>query len=393
MMLVKKKKYRHHSLTGRITEEVMLRSFKSVKRNRGAAGVDKVSIAMYEANLQQNLDSLMRKLKTDTFIPAPLKRKFVPKGKGKLRPLAIPTVRTRIAHEVIRSIIEPIFDKQFHTSSHGFRKGRSCHTAIKELLGYHQQGYKIVVDADIKNFFDNIPHKLIMAMITREISDGKTLNTIRKFLKAGVMEDGKLIPTRKGACQGGVISPLISNIVLNHLDWTLNEMGYKFVRYADDFVILTKSRPTAEKALEIVKRCLENDLELELSPEKTEITDFNRGFEFLGYFISSRSVKMRDKAVEKFKEKIRKITVRKHNLEQRTIKSLNSVIKGTVNYFNTEFTSSRKQFLILDKWIRKRIRCMKYKRLWRTDNCKLKNKHIKRMGLLFCHDLCLARKG
>jgi hypothetical protein len=207
------------------------------------------------------------------------------------------------------------------------------------------------------------------------------------------MEDGKYVPTRKGACQGGVISPLISNIVLNHLDWVLDKEGYKFVRYADDFVILTKSRQTAEEALKTVIQCLEDDLELELSPEKTVITDFKHGFEFLGYFISSSTIKMRDKAVERFKEKIKKITFRKHNLEQKVITKLNSVTRGTVNYFYTEFTTNLKQFSTLDKWIRKRIRCMKFKRIWRTDNTRIKNKHIKRMGLLLCRDLCLARKG
>ena len=131
------------------------------------------------------------------------------------------------------------------TARMGLRRGRSCITAIKELLEYHKQGYTYVVDADIKGFFDNIPHKLIMAMIEREISDGKTLNTIKKFLEAGVIEDGKFVPTRTGTPQGGVISPLLANIVLNHLDWTLDEHGYKFVRYADDFVVLATSREDA----------------------------------------------------------------------------------------------------------------------------------------------------
>jgi len=370
----------------------MFRAFDNVAKNRGAAGVDKISIAMYNQNLQQNLEALMYLLKTDTFKSFPLRRKYIPKGKGKLRPLGIPTVRCRVAHEVIRSIIEPIFEKLFHESSHGFRKNRSCLTAMNELLEYYQQGYNVVVEADIKGFFDNIPHKLIMAMVTREISDGKTLNTIKKFLQAGVMEDGKFIPTRKGTPQGGVISPLLANIVLNHLDWTLDENGYKFVRYADDFVVLTKSRESAEEALNIVKHCIEEDLGLELSLEKTSITDFNQGFEFLGYYISSRTIKMRQKAEEKFKDKIKAITERKLNLDKMVITNLNLVIRGTVNYFFQKFTTNLKQFAGLDRWIRKRIRCMKFKRIWRTDNWRLKIKHIKQMGLLFCTDLCLARR-
>jgi RNA-directed DNA polymerase len=230
-------------------------------------------------------------------------------------------------------------------------------------------------------------------MVTREISDGKTLSTIRKFLQAGVMEEGKFIHTTKGTPQGGVISPLLANIVLNHLDWTLDEDGYKFVRYADDFVVLTRSFDEAEKALATVKRCIEEDLGLELSPEKTRITNFERGFEFLGFFISSRTIKMRPKAERKFKDKAREITTRNHNLDKTVIEKLNKVIRGTVNYFSQKFTTNLSQFASLDRWIRKRIRCMKYKRIWCTDNYRVKINHIRNMGLIFCSDLCHARQG
>jgi RNA-directed DNA polymerase len=387
MMQVKKKKRRHHSLTGRITSEVMYEAFKNVKRNRGAAGVDKVSIWMYMKNLDQNLTALMRKLKTDTYQSKPLRRKLIPKGNGKFRPLGIPAVQDRVAHEVIRTIINPIFEKLFHDSSHGFRRGKGCITAIKELLRYYEQGYRDVVDADIKGFFDNIPHKLIMAMIEREISDGKTLNTIKKFLMAGVIEDGKFVPTRSGTPQGGVISPLLANIVLNHLDWTLDEHGYKFVRYADDFVVLTKSHESAEKALCLIKKCIEEDLGLQLSPEKTKLTSFKEGFEFLGFFISSRTITMKDKAVRKFKDKIKEVTKRHFNFEKKVIQSVNSIIRGIANYFIQEFTTSTRLFTRLDQWVRKRIRCMKYKRISRKDNSKLKNKYIKKAGLIFFRDL------
>jgi len=208
MMKVNKKKIRVHSLTGRITDEIMLKAFKSVKKNRGAAGIDKQSIQMYEGNLSQNLAALMKEIKTGSYQPIPLRRKYIPKGSGKFRPLGIPTVRCRIAQEVIRMIINPIFERNFHNSSHGFRRHRSCHTAIKELLQYHKEGYKVVVDADIKGFFDNIPHKLIMAMVEREISDGNILNTVKKFLRSGVMEEGQIKLTRKGTPQGGLCKAL-----------------------------------------------------------------------------------------------------------------------------------------------------------------------------------------
>jgi RNA-directed DNA polymerase len=226
-----------------------------------------------------------------------------------------------------------------------------------------------------------------MAMIEREISDGKTLNTIKKFLTAGVIEDGKFVPTRSGAPQGGVISPLLANIVLNHLDWTLDEQGYKFVRYADDFVVLTKSHESAEEALGLIKKCIEDDLGLQLSPEKTKLTSFKEGFEFLGFFISSNTITMKDKAVRKFKDKIKEVTKRHYNFEKKVIDAVNSIIRGIANYFIQDFTTSMRLFTRLDQWVRKRIRCMKFKRISRKDNSKLKNNHIKKVGLIFFRDL------
>jgi group II intron reverse transcriptase/maturase len=259
------------------------------------------------------------------------------------------------------------------------------------LLEHAKQGYRYVVDVDIKGFFDNIPHSLIMESIAARIADGNILNLIEKFLSAGVMEEGELRPTTKGTPQGGVISPLLANAVLDHLDWYLAEKGYHFVRYADDFVVLCKTKPEAERALEEVRSFLEK-MSLQTSPEKTKICHFSESFNFLGFTIKKGSIKMRTKSREKFKEKIRSITTRSHNLDQEIIKQLNRVIRGTVNYFGTKFSTTKTTFYELDKWIRKRIRCMKYKRLWHTDNRRLQIKHIEKMGLLSCHDLYKARQ-
>jgi len=227
-----------------------------------------------------------------------------------------------------------------------------------------------------------------MGLVEREISDGKTLSTIKKFLMAGVIEDGRFVPTKSGAPQGGVISPLISNIVLNHLDWTLDEKkGYKFVRYADDFVVLAKTREAAEEALILTKRCIEDDLDLELHPEKTRLTSFKQGFEFLGFFISSNSIRMKDKAVKKFKDKIRALTKRHHNFEIKVVEKINPVIRGIANYFIQDFTTSIQLFNRLDQWVRKRLRCMKYKRISRKDNPRIKIKNFRKMGLLFFRDM------
>jgi len=389
---IEPKKFKVHSLTGRITPELMRKAFKAVKRNRGAAGLDKVSIEMFEANLDQNLDALMKDLKSRSYQPIPLKRVYIPKGKGKLRPLGIPAVRCRVAQEVVRRLISPVFERMFHDCSYGFRPGRSCHMALKRLLAYLHDGYNVVLDADIKAFFDNIPHKLIMDLVAAEISDGNILGLIGKFLRSGVMEDGVFKPTTRGTPQGGVISPLLANIVLNHLDWQLEANGVKFVRYADDFVVLCKSVDQTEKAHELVQHIVQQDLKLELSPEKTKIVRLSQGFEFLGFYISSRSMRMRDQSVEKFKMKIRALTKRSHNLDAEVVVKLNRVIRGTVNYFSPVFATVTTQLTKLDAWIRKRIRCMKYKRISRNDNWRLKKKHISRLGLLSCRDLCFAVK-
>ena len=378
------------SLTGRITEELMLKAFKAVKKNRGTAGIDKVSISMFELNLTPNLLSLMRELKQGTYQPIPLRRVYIPKGKGKTRPLGIPSVKCRIAQEVIRRLINSTFESRFHNNSFGFRPGRNCHQAVERLLQYAEQGYRYVVDVDITGFFDNISHNLIMESVSSRISDGNILRTIKKFLNSGVMEEGVYHPTPKGTPQGGVISPLLSNISLNHLDWFLEGQGLSFVRYADDFVILCKTRPEAERALELTRIFLK-EIGLEISPEKTKICHFSEGFDFLGFTFKHRSVQMRVKSKEKFQDNIRNITTRSHNLDKEVIKKLNRVIRGTVNYFGTNFSTMKTTFYKLDRWIRKRIRCMKYKRIWHTDNWRYTIKHIEKMGLINCRKLYQAR--
>jgi hypothetical protein len=204
------------------------------------------------------------------------------------------------------------------------------------------------------------------------------------------MEEGVFTPTTRGTPQGGVISPLLSNIALDHLDWFMEKQRLIFVRYADDFVILCKTKSEAERALDLVRTFL-RDMKLEDSPEKTKICHFSEGFDFLGFSIKSRSVQIRAKSMEKFKESIRKLTTRSHNLDKEVIKKLNRVIRGTVNYFGTKFSTLNTTFFKLDRWIRKRIRCMKYKRIWLTDNWRCKVTHIEKIGLLSCFDLYQAR--
>ena len=191
----KQDKYKEHSLTGRITEKLMKQAFKAVKRNRGAAGIDKVSVKMFEANLEANLRALMRDLKTGTLIPKPLRREYIPKDprNTSFRPLGIPVVRDRVGQEVLRRLLNPIFEPMFHKWSFGFISGRNCHMAIEQVLEFHtSEGLQVVLDADIKGFFDQIPHDVIMASVAAYVADGNILRLIEKFLKAGVMEDRRI---------------------------------------------------------------------------------------------------------------------------------------------------------------------------------------------------------
>jgi group II intron reverse transcriptase/maturase len=380
------KKIKAHSLTGRITPELMWNAFRNVKRNRGAAGVDKTSIAMFERNLEQNLLALMRRLKDGTYQSHPLRRVHIAKEPGKTRPLGIPAVRDRVAQEVVRQLLNPLFERIFHNDSYGFRPGRGCHMAVERVLELHRHGCKYVLDADIKGFFDNIPHKVIMDGLAAEVADGNILRIVERFLKAGVMEDGVFSPTLMGTPQGGVISPLLANIALNNLDWQLEAAGFRFVRYADDFVVLCETEAKVKEAHDLVQRTLAQ-LGLTLSLEKTKQTPFRDGFAFLGFTISSWSVSMRAKSVEKFKTKIRELTVRHHNLDHEVVTKVNEVVRGMANYFATAFSNVRNLFRSLDGWIRMRIRCMKYKCKRRTDNLRLRRKHFRNMGLLFLSDL------
>lgn len=380
-------KIKAHSLTGRITLILMHQAFRNVRRNRGAAGIDKVSITMFEANLEQNLLALMHDLKQrGKYQPLPLRRVRIPKGPGQTRPLGIPAVRDRVAQEVLRLLLSPLFERVFHDDSYGFRPGRNCHQAVERVLELHRSGHTHVLDADIKGFFDNIPHAVIMAAVAAEVADGNILGLVERFLKAGVMEDDVLQPTTVGTPQGGVISPLLANIALNRFDWQLHEHGYRFVRYADDFVVLCQTQTQVQEALGEVQRFL-TSLGLSLSAEKTRQTKFREGFAFLGFDISSWSVRMRPKSVEKFKTKIRELTPRHHNLDAVVVQKLNRVIRGTANYFATTFSSCGDRFRGLDRWIRMRLRCMKYKRKSRADNGRFRRQQFRRMGLISLSDL------
>ena len=372
-----------HSLTGLIDLDRLHQAFLAVKRNRGAAGVDKVSIRAFEANLDGNLAALLFDLKHEGhFHSAPLRRVFIPKGDGKLRPLGIPTVRDRVAQAVVRALLEPIFEPLFSEFSFGFRPLRNAHQAVEAIRAAHAAGYKWVVDADIQAFFDNIPHDLILNRIAEHVADGNILRIIREFLSAGVIEGLEFRPSTSGTPQGGVISPLLANIVLDLLDHHLTQSGLRFVRYADDFVVLCRSHAKAKQALASVDSFLRVELGLSLSPNKTKVVSFLQGFDFLGFHISKRRFSIRDKSIEKLKAKVRLLTTRSHNLCQQVFQELSRVISGFAHYFAASFASVADQFRLLDHWIHARIRSMKFKGISRGYNRRWNNKLIARLGLL-----------
>jgi RNA-directed DNA polymerase len=372
-----------HSLIGRIDMPRMRCAFMAVKRNRGAAGVDKVDIRAFEANLEQNLAALMFDLKyPGRYHASPLRRVYIPKGEGKLRPLGIPTVRDRVAQEVIRSLLEPIFEPLFSESSFGFRPGRNAHQAIQAVTAAQKRRYCWVMDADIHSFFDTIPHNLIISLVAQQVADGSILKILREFLSAGVMEDFASLPTLSGTPQGGVISPLLANIVLNLLDHRLMQAGFCFVRYADDFVVLCRNHARANQALDFVDNVLRQELGLSLSSNKTRIINFVEGFDFLGFHLTRRRASIRQKSIEKLKDKVRKLTVRCHNLDQNALRKLNRVLLGFAHYFATPWSTVRDQFALLDHWIRMRVRSMKFKHISKGDNRRWPNRHLSNIGLV-----------
>ena len=380
-------KHKAHSLTGRITPQLVETAFQAVKRNRGAAGVDRVSLQMFEQNKEANLASILRQLKDGSFRPFPLRRCFLDKGNGTFRPLGIPAVRDRVAQEVLRRLLAPIFTPLFHEASFGFIQGRNCHQACARVLQFHEEGYRFVLDADIVGFFDNLPRDILMAAVAAEVADGNILRLIEKFLRAGVMENGVFKPTTIGTPQGGVISPLLANIVLNYLDWQLHKHGSRFVRYADDFVVVTRTYVEAEEARRVVEQVLAQ-LGLQLSAEKTQITTFGKGYSFLGFVLSVRSKRMRPKSVKKLEEKVRALTIRHHNLDAEVIEKLNQVIRGTALYFAPRWATTRWQLRRLDSWIRMRVRAMWRQRKKLTDNYRLPNVKLAQLGLMSLERFC-----
>jgi len=338
------------------------KAWTKVRANRGSGGVDGESLASFEANLEQNLTETLRLLKEKHYQPQPVRRVYIPKSDGRQRPLGIPTIRDRVVQQAIKDLLEPIFEEIFLPNSHGYRAGKNAHQAVVKAEAYLNKGYRWVLDADIQGFFDHVNHQIMMDLVREKVADGRILDLLEAFLKSGVMEDGKFAETMEGTPQGGVISPLMANIYLNHFDRRMGEEGFLLLRYADDFLVFCKEEWEAKKALEMAKQILGKELKLTLHPDKTRIMNARvHGVEFVGFKFNGRWRRPRDKATKRFKDEIRYRTRRQQprNL-QMVIQNINPVIRGWGNYFGKGAGFNR--FIHLDSWIRMRLRCFKAKK-------------------------------
>ena len=346
-----------YSLIDKVSSLANLKSaFAQVKRNEGSAGVDHVTVRMFEAHLEENLQRLSESLRAGSYRPQPIRRVWIPKpGSKEKRPLGIPTVRDRVTQAAVRNVLEPIFERDFAAQSYGFRPGRGTKDALRRVNELLKAGYVHVVDADLQSYFDTIPHQPLLEQVRGKVADGKVLDLLDLYLGQEVMESAKHWIPEGGTPQGAVISPLLSNIYLDPLDHRMAQLGYEMVRYADDFVILCRSQSEAQRALCDVEEWT-TAAGLRLHPEKTRIVDASQrgGFDFLGYHFERGYRWPSKKSLRKLQDKIRVKTKRAngHSLQQ-TISELAPIQRGWFEYFKH---SQGGIFEKLDKWIRMRLR-------------------------------------
>jgi group II intron reverse transcriptase/maturase len=362
--------------------DTLVAAWKRVRANKGAHGLDRVSIRQFEADWETHLCEIQRKLMERRYSPQPVRRVYIPKSSDpkKRRPIGIPVVADRIVQQAILQIVDPIFDPEMSERSYGFRKGRKAHDAIATAIQDAREGYRHVVDADVFSFFDEIDYDVAMSSVRRRIADGRVLKLFEAFLKAGVMEGGVVTVPKAGTPQGGVISPWIANLVLDDLDKAIEAKGWRHVRYADDFIVLCRSREEAEQALAHVKEVLEG-LKLSLHETKTRLTDFEEGFEFLGFRFRHYRLGIAPGGIERLKDKVRTLTRRQQGRNvDAVLADLNPVLRGWARYFGvgevTHVMSS------LDRWIRMRLRAFRFKRKCHHDNWRLPNRRLEKWGLL-----------
>lgn len=354
-----------------LSQDNMNQAYKRVKANKGASGIDEITIDEAYDYIEENWIRIKQEITGRKYKPEPVKRVEIPKPNGGTRNLGIPTVMDRIIQQAMVQVLSPICEKFFSEYSYGFRERRSCEQAIIKVLEYFNDGYDWIVDIDLEKFFDNVPQDKLMSYVHNIVNDGDTESLIRRYLKAGVMINGQYEKSDKGTPQGGNLSPLLSNIILNELDKELENRGLHFVRYADDCVIAVKSRASANRVMHTITDWIERKLGLKVNVTKTQITKPNKlkylGF---GFYYSSKEEKYRARphksSIQQFKRKLKQLTIRKNtmSLEVR-IKQLNQVIRGWINYY--ALCDMKKHMVKVDGHLRTRIRIIIWKQ-WKVPS-------------------------
>jgi len=358
---------KHDNVLERVYNPGRLRmAWQQVRKNAGAAGIDKMTVDAFEQREDELLNLIHKKLKGGTYRFKPARRVLIPKqGSSKKRKLGIPVVTDRIVSQSMNLVFEGIFGPDFTASNFGFRRGKSQHQAIRHVQGIVLEGYEWCASIDLKSFFDEIPHGLILKLIRRKIADEGLVTLVARALKAGVIVEGKLEKTTKGCPQGAPVSPMLSNIVLNELDQELERRGHRYCRWADDFLILVTSERAAKRVMDGIVKYLENELNLPVNREKSGVSEV-KDVPFLGFQILRGKIRVSNKARIKFKDKIRELTRRNNPLSMyQIIQDLNQYLQGWAAYFGIQ--EFKKLFGDLDGWIRSRLRSMQLKK-WKNPH-------------------------
>ena len=347
-----------------LNDNNLFEAYKKVYKNKGTSGVDGITIDELGYYMYLHKEEIKEQIRNRKYKPSPVKRVYIPKDNGDKRGLGIPTVVDRVIQQAIVQVLSPIYEKQFSETSYGFRPNRSCEMAIIKLLEYFNDGYTWVVDIDLQKFFDTVCHDKLISIIMKTIHDGELVSLIRKYLVSGVMEKGVVSPTKVGTPQGGNLSPLLSNIMLNELDKELEKRGLKFTRYADDCIIVVQSEKAANRVMESITKFIEKKLGLKVNVEKSKIARPNQ-IKYLGKGFNNTKTgivkpKPHLKSIQKFKRKLKQITKRSWSLslDERIIK-LNQVIRGWINYFR--IADMKAYMARISKHLRRRIRCIIWK--------------------------------
>lgn len=373
----RKQRMEQQKILEKVLEKANLNNaYKQVMRNKGAAGVDRMECSELLSYLKENGTQIRESIRNQSYQPMPVRRVEIPKEDGSKRKLGVPTVIDRLIQQATTQVLSPIYEKVFHSNSYGFRKGKSAHDAIRKALEYMNMGYNWVVDIDLEKFFDMVNHDKLISILNKEIKDGRILSLIRKFLVSGVMIGETTEETIIGTPQGGNLSPLLANVMLNELDWELEKRGLRFVRYADDCIILVRSRKAAERVMTSITKYIEDKLLLKVNRNKSKIgrpTDIKYlGFGFYCLFKEKKyKVKAHIKAVEKVVEKLKKLTRRSWGVSNEyKVKKIAEVLRGWINYYKiaTLLTVSKR----LDTMIRYRFRMCIWKH-WKTPHNRYKN--------------------